>query len=108
LRFSPAAKTKLLGYSWPGNVRELQNIVQAAAALTEGEVIDLDHLDLPYSNAPSTMGFHEKVADYRKRLILEALAATNGNQSAAARRLGISRQNLSYHVRKLGIVVSDD
>jgi len=108
LRFSQAAKTKLLGYSWPGNVRELQNIVQAAAALTEGEVIDLEHLDLPYTSAPSTMGFHEKLADYRKRLILEALAAADNNQSAAARRLGISRQALSYHVRKLGIVVSDD
>jgi DNA-binding NtrC family response regulator len=108
LRFSRAAKTKLLGYAWPGNVRELQNIVQAAAALTDGEVIDLEHLDLPYTSAPSTMGFHEKVADYRRRLILEALAATDGKQSAASRRLGISRQALSYHVNKLGIVVSDD
>jgi DNA-binding NtrC family response regulator len=108
LRFSQAAKTKLLGYSWPGNVRELENIVQAAAALTEGEVIDLEHLDLPYASEPSTMGYHEKVEDYRRRLLLEALAATNGNQSAAARRLGISRQNLSYLIRKLGIVLSDD
>ncbi|MGB6849448.1 MAG: sigma 54-interacting transcriptional regulator, partial [Thermoanaerobaculia bacterium] len=108
LRFSRTAKTKLLGYSWPGNVRELQNIVQVAAALSEGEVIDLEHLDLPYASAPSTMGFHEKVEDYQRRLILEAMTATEGNQSAAARRLGISRQALSYQIRKLGIVVSDD
>jgi two-component system NtrC family response regulator len=108
MHFSRAAKTKLLGYSWTGNVRELQNIVQVAAALTAGEVIDLEHLDLPYPSTPSTMGFHEKVEDYQKRLILEALAATGGNQSAAARRLGISRQALSYQIRKLGIDVSDD
>jgi DNA-binding NtrC family response regulator/tetratricopeptide (TPR) repeat protein len=108
LRFSRAAMTKLLGYSWPGNVRELQNIVQAAAALTAGEVIDLEHLDLPYVSAPSVMGFHEKVEDYRRRLLVEALAATGGNRSAAARRLGMSRQNLSYLVRKLGIDVKDD
>ena len=89
-------------------MRELENIVQAAAALTEGEVIDLEYLDLPYVSAPSTMGYHEKVEDYRRRLLLEALAATDRNQSAAARRLGISRQNLSYLIRKLGIVLSDD
>jgi two-component system NtrC family response regulator len=82
--------------------------VQAAAALTEGEVIDLEHLDLPYVSAPSTMGYHEKVENYRRRLLVEALAATDGNRSAAARRLGMSRQNLSHLVRKLGIVVSDD
>ncbi|TNF73272.1 MAG: sigma-54-dependent Fis family transcriptional regulator, partial [Acidobacteria bacterium] len=108
LRFSRAARTKLLGYSWPGNVRELQNIVQAAAVLTEGEIIDLEHLDLPYASEPSSMGYHEKVEDYRRRLILEALAATDRNRSAAARRLGMSRQNLSYLIRKLGIDVEDD
>ena len=41
------------------------------------------------------------------RLIIEALRAEKGVQARAARRLGISRSNLSYRVRKLGIVVKD-
>src|SRR5690606_41403601 len=43
-RFSPAAVRALTAYAWPGNVRELANAVKHGLALSEGLVIDVEHL----------------------------------------------------------------
>ncbi len=42
--FTPRARMLLLRYSWPGNVRELRNAIEHAAVLTDGSLIDLEHL----------------------------------------------------------------
>ena len=105
LRLSDAAWARIRGYSWPGNVRELKNAIDGAVALAEGSEISADMLGLPEETAgeeaPAQSGYHWKMEQYRRRLIGNALAEAGGNQARAARALGISRQAMSYLVRKL-------
>lgn len=105
LKFSDEARARIRNYSWPGNVRELKNAIDGAVALAEGPEISVDMLGLPEEPveeaAPQQSGYHWKMEQYRRRLIGKALEESGGNQAKAARALGISRQALSYLVRKL-------
>ncbi len=105
LKFSDEARARIRNHSWPGNVRELKNAIDGAVALAEGPEISVDMLGLPEEPveeaAPQQSGYHWKMEQYRRRLIGKALEESGGNQARAARALGISRQALSYLVRKL-------
>ncbi|HET9767548.1 MAG TPA: sigma 54-interacting transcriptional regulator, partial [Thermoanaerobaculia bacterium] len=106
-RLSRAARERLLAHRWPGNVRELENVLEVAAALAEGGTIERDHLQLPESteSRPAPAGsYHQQVEAFRRRLVEEALRAAHGNRAEAARRLGLTRQALSYLTRQLRIV----
>jgi transcriptional regulator with GAF, ATPase, and Fis domain len=67
-----------------------------------------EHLDLPAVAAGAAedrpAGYHQQVEALRRRLVEQALEAAGGNQAAAARALGLSRQALSYLVRKLEVL----
>ncbi len=103
LKISREAERLLVGHAWPGNVRELKNRIAVAAELAEGGVIRADHLELGGGVAEPRGGYHERLRDFRRRLVIEALEEAGGNRSAAARRLGITRQAFSYMLRKLEI-----
>lgn len=103
-RLSVDARRRLRSYPWPGNVRELRNTLEVAKALTRDDVIREEHLELPESDGPSAHGYHEQVREFRRELVREALKASGGNRAEAARRLGLSRQALSYLVRSLAIL----
>ena len=100
---SPAAKVALRGHRWPGNVRELENVLSVAVAVAGGGPLLPEHLDLPYAHLAPQAGYHEQVLNFRRGLVQEALSASGGNRSEAARRLGLTRQALSYLVHKLGV-----
>ncbi len=100
-RLSAEARARLLSYDWPGNVRELQNVLGVADTLAEDRNIGVEHLDLPRSAVESRGDYHQLVEQYRRDLISKALSEAGGNQAEAARRLGMSRQALSYMVRQL-------
>jgi DNA-binding NtrC family response regulator len=103
-RFSENARRRLLEYPWPGNVRELRNVIESAAALAEGSEITVGMLGLPkVPRRPAQVegaSYHWKLEQYRRSLIRKALEDAGGNQARAARALGMSRQALSYLVRK--------
>ena len=105
LKFSDEALARIGNYSWPGNVRELKNAIDGAVALAEGPEISVEVLGLPEERVeetgPRQSGYHRKMDQYRRRLIGKALAESGGNQAQAARALGMSRQALSYLVRKM-------
>lgn len=104
-RFSEDALRGIREYQWPGNVRELRNAIESAAALGEGPEITAEMLKLPMERvSPSRRdrdSYHRKLERYRRGLIRKALVEAGGNQARAARPLGMSRQALSYLVRKL-------
>jgi DNA-binding NtrC family response regulator len=100
--FDPEVTALLLRHRWPGNVRELRNAVERAVALCRDARITV--ADLPDSvrtaaiEAPGAM--RERLDEAERRAIESALAAEHGNQTRAARRLGISRRNLVYKLTK--------
>ncbi|HUO86132.1 MAG TPA: sigma 54-interacting transcriptional regulator [Thermoanaerobaculia bacterium] len=106
-RLAATAANRLLAHSWPGNVRELENVLGVAAALAaaDGGTILPEHLELPSSSAgdEDASCYHARVDALRRRLVAEALDAAGGVQAEAARRLGLSRQAMSYLVRRLGV-----
>jgi DNA-binding NtrC family response regulator len=100
---SEEAMALLLRHPWGGNVRELVHVMQRAAALCGGEVIDVDNLPEPIratrgSLAPpatdGTLTLKEAVAQLERRMIVAALERSGGNRSEAARQLGIGRPQL--------------
>jgi Nif-specific regulatory protein len=97
------AMAHLQRYRWPGNVRELRNVIERAAVLADGEITP-DHLPAELTDDGSAVAGSEQPASAleasERELILEALQAENWNQSAAARRLGITRDILRYRVKR--------
>ncbi|WP_288393421.1 sigma-54 dependent transcriptional regulator [uncultured Herbaspirillum sp.] len=102
-RISPAAARRLLQHSWPGNVRELRNTMERAAVMSHGACIEVEHIELPELAPASAEGavaidwegsLAQAVAQVERVMLQRALAAANGNRAEAARRLGISRQQL--------------
>ncbi|QEL65803.1 two-component response regulator [Oryzomicrobium terrae] len=108
-RVTEAALRALQSYSFPGNVRELENILERAHALCDGDVIDVDDLQLqPQGDSEPVVGrSEESLDDYLNRVerqaILEALQQTQNNRTAAARVLGITFRSLRYRLERLGI-----
>ena len=103
-RLAPAARERLRAHSWPGNVRELENVLRLAAVLAAGGILRPEHLELPASSpaaAPAAGSYHQQIESLRRQLVQAAIAAAAGNRAEAARRLGISRQALSYLERQL-------
>jgi Nif-specific regulatory protein len=106
LRFSPAALRALRDHTWPGNVRELEHAVERAVVLSPDDTIAPEHLGLRGSAAPTThappAGTHEGVflplglslEEVEQRYIAATLQALDGNQSHAARSLGVGRNTL--------------
>jgi DNA-binding NtrC family response regulator len=96
----------LLGYSWPGNVRELCHVIERAAILCSSATIGFS--DLPPSIVTSGTSADRRepdqrgLADLKREAILRALADAGGNQSKAARALGISRNQIQYWLRTQG------
>ncbi len=97
----PAAR-KLLSYAWPGNVRELRNVIERAVALTRHDAITIDDLPqkiLDYRGAhvvlagddPTEMVTLEQI---ERRYIDHVMTAVDGNQTQAAKILGIDRKTL--------------
>jgi two-component system, NtrC family, response regulator len=80
-------------YSWPGNVRELESRIKRAVIMAENKRITSKDLDLE-TGERRDFNLRKQVEHLERRLIVEALAYTDGNISKAAKLLGISRPHL--------------
>ena len=107
---SPAAQALLRARDWPGNIRELRNVCERAVLLCVGDVIEPEHLSLPPDAAPAvaTPARPREVAlapeTQRERdEVVDALASCAGNQSRAAKLLGISRKTLVARLDAFGL-----
>jgi two-component system response regulator AtoC len=101
---SPEAMAWLKSHPWPGNIRELQNALERAVLLCNGNEITLDHLPPTTGSGASKTGDHRAVdPDPERQRILDALDKCAGNQTRAARLLGISRNTLLARLDAYGI-----
>ncbi|SIS41220.1 DNA-binding transcriptional response regulator, NtrC family, contains REC, AAA-type ATPase, and a Fis-type DNA-binding domains [Zobellia uliginosa] len=103
LRINQAAQEKLMAYRWPGNIRELLHTIERAVILSEANVLKPE--DFLLSNKPSPMVDTNVPATLEQMEILminNALEQNEGNYSAAAEQLGISRQTLYNKLKKIG------
>ena len=102
------AMAALTRYDWPGNIRELRNVLERACLLAEDRIIDLEHLPLEIvgQSDSSTQTKGQTVStlqETEKALIIKALRENNGNQTKAARSLGITRDVLRYRIKKYNL-----
>jgi two-component system response regulator HydG len=106
-RFTVEAMGRLLEHDWPGNVRELENMVEQAAALSDGPLIGpQDVLPGAGRGAPEVGGggtLAEVVAATERRAIEAALLRCGGDQARVARELGISATTLWRKMKRLGL-----
>ncbi|MDH0419853.1 MULTISPECIES: sigma-54 dependent transcriptional regulator [Delftia] len=107
-RLGADAARLLLAHDWPGNVRELRNAMERAALLCPGPVIGPEHIGLQpaAANGPAidwNGPLAPAVAQLEREMVTRALAATMGNRAEAARRLGLSRQQLYRKLAEFGL-----
>jgi len=120
LELAPEAIDALLTYDWPGNIRELRTAIEHGVVMATGPKIMLRDLPMAVRQAASTKlpggvsaaaAFGEKTSpldlhETEKKLIAQALAATNGNVTAAAKKLGISRRTLHRKINEMNLAKS--
>jgi DNA-binding NtrC family response regulator len=93
-RFHPDAMQALLAYHWPGNVRELEHTVERAVLLAEGDAVRPGDLSLRGGADGAARLEQMSLEEVERLLIQKALARFDGNVSAAAKALGLSRSAL--------------
>ena len=116
------AMRAMVSYSWPGNVRELKNIIQRIALYTDNE-IKLDDLPLEIRDenpiefllkacnkcyVDGSMNFEQIVKCLEHNLLSEALKKANGNQTQAAKNLGLSLSTFRDKIKKHSIDCSQE
>ncbi len=110
---SKEAQDYLMRYHFPGNVRELENIIERAVVMARDEIITT--ADLPPGLSTTTERdildpynfsdpYPEKVAAFERTMIEKALELKQGNQTQAAKLLGISERHLRSRMQKLNII----
>jgi len=108
-RLSDAAVSRLEQHDWPGNVRELRNVMERCRVLVPGSLVDAPDLSGLFidtrraSSAHESESLPEALAKLERSMIVQALAAAQGNRAEAARRLGIRRQLLYRKLVEYGI-----
>lgn len=115
---TPAAIALLEAHPFPGNVRELKNAIERAFVLGRGAPLGPEHFDLsvkalaasearaaaaPNPRPPATTDLPSEVSALERERILSALDQSAGNQTRAAKLLGISRRTLIHRIEEFGL-----
>ena len=117
LHFQPEALQILMDHNWPGNVRELENVVERAVVLAAEASVPLDVFpeNLLQANGirrrtdggplPADASLFEIVADFERRIIIEALEKANWSQTEAADGLHVPLSTLNQKIKRLNIEI---
>ena len=97
------AKTVLESARWSGNIRELQNVIEKAVILSEGSELTVKDIQLEQAAKAAETTIKAVSEAEEERLVREAMERTDGNISAAAKMLGVSRPTLYAKLKKYGL-----
>ena len=100
MKLNQQAYDKLMNYSWPGNIRELQHTIEKAVILSDTRIVKPEDL---YLKNPGTFEKNRSMLtldEMESQMIQNALERCNGNFTAAAEQLGVTRQTLYNKIKK--------
>lgn len=109
---SKEAFNHLMHYHYPGNIRELENIIESSIVMSRGEIITINDFtpDIMASSESATLNPHnfinsydEKLEAFETTMMRDALELKNGNQSQAAKLLGMTERHLRSRMQKYNI-----
>ncbi len=103
LKMDESANIALRKWTWPGNVRELQHSIERAVILADGKIISGGSFQFNTSTLSSSASFEGSLEEVESRLFQYAIRKHNGNMTAVAAQLGISRQTLYNKIKKYGL-----
>ncbi|MFN2433694.1 MAG: sigma-54-dependent transcriptional regulator [Gemmatimonadota bacterium] len=121
-RIGSAAEDLLRAYRWPGNVRELSHVIERAVLWSRGTTLEPEQLALEMRSREAPAGPRPgdsavpadalppegiDLATWERSLIERALRDAGGNQTRAARLLGVTRDTLRYRLKKFGLGSAD-
>ena len=101
--FTSAASERLAAHAWEGNIRYLQHRVEMAVIMSDAEIIDAAQLLLRPATAVAADNEMSTLEQMERRMIRDAIAACNGNMTAVAQQLGITRQTLYNKIKRYGL-----
>jgi Nif-specific regulatory protein len=111
-RITTPALNMLMNYHWPGNVRELENVIQRAVILSEDDAIHGYHLPMSlqspvFSRGDIKNGLEAKLGVIEYEMLVEALRLHQGNASAAAKELGLTRRTMGLRMKKYNLTYKE-
>lgn len=98
-----SAEKTLRNWRWPGNVRELQHCMERAVILTDGKTITERSFQFNTASNSASASYEGTLEEVEARLFQHAIRKHNGNMTAVAAQLGISRQTLYNKIKKYGL-----
>ncbi len=102
LKINQQAQEKLLKYNWPGNIRELQHTVEKAVILSDNYILKPEDFFMRPVSSVQSHATGLTLEEMEKKMITQAIEKTQGNLSAAAEQLGITRQTLYNKMKRFG------
>ena len=110
LKFTAAARKRLLAHAWKGNIRELRNVIERVAYLSQSDRIDVEDLAFMLADGDDTLsGFSpdasltDATSQFQRQFIEKTIECSAGNMTDVARRLVMHRSNLYRKMKQLGI-----
>lgn len=115
IQLDPQVEAIFAAHPWPGNIRQLHNVLRTAIALSNGKVVTAQDLtqdfmdemyqgeDIAINTAKPRLENPPKLADMNAEVIRQTMQDLQGNISAAARALGLSRNTLYKKLREMGL-----
>jgi DNA-binding NtrC family response regulator len=100
LKLNTAAQEKLLNYSWPGNIRELQHTMEKAVIMCETSLLKAEDFCMRPILSGINLSDEITLEELEKRIIEAAIIKNNGNFTAAAEKLGITRQTIYNRIKR--------
>ncbi|MBD0833769.1 sigma-54-dependent transcriptional regulator [Aestuariibaculum sediminum] len=103
LKIDESAQKKLLNHNWPGNIRELQHTIERCVILSDGNNLTTSDFIFKERIKTSQTTFDTTLDDMEKSMISNAISKHEGNYSAAANQLGITRQTLYNKIKRYNL-----